>query len=108
MSYLQSNHRCKITDLGEAHLITQTCTVEKAKTKYLECGTVAFMAPKIMIEECTKNNYCRTCTARLALVLHLCQTSATRVALVSHVYHSRRSRVVRVWHSCRKIDEIDK
>ena len=44
---------CKIADLVEAQsLVTQTCMVGKTKTKYLERGTAAFMAPEIMIEEC--------------------------------------------------------
>ena len=50
-SYLQSNQL--FADLGEASsLVTQTCMVEKIKTKYLERETAAFMAPEIMIEEC--------------------------------------------------------
>ena len=44
---------CKIADLGESRsLVTQTCMVGKTKTKCLERGTPAFMAPEIMIEEC--------------------------------------------------------
>ena len=38
--------------LGEARsLVTRTCMVGKTKTKYLERGTAAFMAPEIMVEE---------------------------------------------------------
>ena len=44
---------CKIAGLGEAcSLVTQTCMVGKTKTKYLEHGSAAFMAPEITIEEC--------------------------------------------------------
>ena len=44
---------CKIAGLGEARsLIAQTCMTGKAKIKYLEHETVAFMAPEKMIEEC--------------------------------------------------------
>ena len=43
---------CKIADLGETRsLVTRTCMVGKTKTKYLERGTAAFMAPEIVIEE---------------------------------------------------------